>query len=98
MDGFSIPVALKVFSPEQFSDEAEYETGMSRLAHVASQVARIQHDHLVDVQNVVRLDGVFVMEMEWVDVRRSPAAKPRLCSRKSCTQTKASKSTTSVRR
>jgi len=67
VDGFSIPVALKVFSPEPFSDEAKYEAEMSRLAHVASQVARIQHDHLVDVQNVVRLDGVFVMEMEWVD-------------------------------
>jgi len=67
VDGFSIPVALKVFSPKPFADRAAYEREMSRLAHVASRVARIQHDHLIDVQNVVRRDGVYVMEMEWVD-------------------------------
>lgn len=64
---FSIPVALKVFSPEAFADAAAYEAEMLRLARVASRVARIQHDHLVNVQNVVERDGVFVMQMEWID-------------------------------
>ncbi|MEC9010281.1 MAG: serine/threonine-protein kinase [Planctomycetota bacterium] len=67
VDGFTIPVALKVFSPDRFTDRGEYAIEMARLAGVASRVARIQQDHLVDVQNVVSDQGIHVLEMEWVD-------------------------------
>ena len=67
VDGFTIPVALKVFSPDRFTDRGEYAIEMARLARVASRVARIQQDHLVDVQNVVSDQGIHVLEMEWVD-------------------------------
>ena len=39
---------------------------MARMARVASQVASIQHDNLVDVQNFGELNGIYVLEMEWV--------------------------------
>ena len=67
VDGFTIPVALKVFSPDRFTAPVEYTAEMARLATVASRVARIQQDHLVDVQNVVSIEGIHVLEMEWVD-------------------------------
>jgi len=66
-DNFSFPVALKVFSPERFDDAQSYEQEMCRIAQVAARVARIQQDHLIDVQNVIKQDGVHMMEMEWVD-------------------------------
>ena len=67
VDGFTIPVALKIFSPDRFTSPPEYSAEMARLATVASRVARIQQDHLVDVQNVVSVDGIHVLEMEWID-------------------------------
>ena len=67
VDGFTIPVALKVFAPDHFANQDDYADEMARLATVASRVARIQQDHLVDVQNVVSDGGIHVMEMEWVD-------------------------------
>ncbi len=67
VDGFTIPVALKIFSPDRFTTPPEYSAEMARLATVASRVARIQQDHLVDVQNVVSVDGIHVLEMEWID-------------------------------
>ena len=66
-DNFSLPVALKVFSPEPYDDVENYEQEMCRIAQVASRVARIQHDNLIDVQNVIKQDGIHMMEMEWVD-------------------------------
>jgi serine/threonine protein kinase len=67
VDGFTIPVALKVFSPDRFQSQSEYLAEMARLATVASKVARIQQDHLVDIQNVISDNGVYVLEMEWID-------------------------------
>ena len=67
VEGFKIPVALKVFSPDRFDRPSAYAREMSRLAGVASLVASIQQDHLVDVQNVIRHGTIHVMEMEWVD-------------------------------
>jgi serine/threonine-protein kinase len=40
---------------------------MNRIAQVACQVAKIQHDCLLDVQNFIERDRIRIMEMEWVD-------------------------------
>jgi serine/threonine-protein kinase len=66
-DGFGLPVALKVFSPERYADDEAYDAAMARMARVAARVAGIQQDHLIDVHNFVAPEGVRVMEMEWVD-------------------------------
>lgn len=66
-DGFRLPVALKVFSPDRYENDREYEVAMGRMARVAMRVARIQQDHLLDVHNFVAPGGVRVMEMEWID-------------------------------
>jgi serine/threonine protein kinase len=66
-DGFRLPVALKVFSPERYEDDLSYHEAMGRMARVAARVAQIQQDNLLDVQNFVAPDGIRVMEMEWID-------------------------------
>ncbi len=66
-DNFTLPVALKFFSPERFADERGYREAMERMAQVSSRVALIQHDHLLDVQNFIERRRVRVLEMEWVD-------------------------------
>jgi serine/threonine-protein kinase len=40
---------------------------MERMAAVSSQVAQIQHDNLLDVQNFIERGSIRVLEMEWVD-------------------------------
>ncbi|MCR9197626.1 MAG: serine/threonine protein kinase [Planctomycetaceae bacterium] len=64
---FRMPVALKFFSPLQFGSVAKYEAEMLRLTEVASMVARIQEDHLVDVHSFIENNGIFYLEMEWID-------------------------------
>ncbi|MCP4787838.1 MAG: serine/threonine protein kinase [Fuerstiella sp.] len=64
---FRMPLALKFFSPNQFGTADKYESEMLRLAEVTSMVARIQDDHLVDVHSFLEEDGVFYLEMEWID-------------------------------
>jgi len=66
-DGFTLPVALKIFSPERFEDERAYTHAMQRMSRVASQVAQIQHDNLINVQNFFERDRIRMMEMEWID-------------------------------
>ena len=66
-DGFTLPVALKVFSPERFASHQSYNLAMERIAQVASSVAKIQHDNLLDVQNFTERHRIRIMEMEWVD-------------------------------
>ena len=66
-DNFTLPVALKVFSPEWFESHQSYDRAMERMALVAGQVARIQHDSLLDVQNFTERNRIRIMEMEWVD-------------------------------
>ena len=66
-DGFTLPVALKVFSPERFGSHQSYNQAMERIAQVASCVAKIQHDNLLDVQNFTERHRIRIMEMEWVD-------------------------------
>ena len=64
--GFQLPVALKLFSPEPYESRDAYQREMQRITSVASSVAHIQHDNLVDVHNVWEVDGISLMEMEWV--------------------------------
>jgi serine/threonine protein kinase len=65
--GFRLPVALKLFSPEPYESREAYLREMQRITSVASSVAAIQHDNLVDVHNVWEVEGISLMEMEWVD-------------------------------
>ena len=65
--GFTLPVALKVFSPERFETARAYDEAMQRIARVASSVAQIQHDNLLDVDNFVDRNRIRMMVMEWVD-------------------------------
>jgi len=66
-DGFTLPVALKFFSPERYRDEKSYNDAMSRMASVSSRIAQIQHDNLLDVQNFIERSRIRILEMEWVD-------------------------------
>lgn len=66
-DGFTVPVAMKVFSPERYASAAAYNESMLRVATIAARVAMIQHDNLLDVQNFFERDRVRIMLMEWVD-------------------------------
>ena len=66
-DNFTLPVALKFFSPERFPDERGYREAMERMAQVSSRVALIQHDNVLDVQNFIERRRIRVLEMEWVD-------------------------------
>lgn len=64
---FRMPVALKFFSPSQFKSIQKYEAEMLRLTEVASMVARIQDDHLVDIHTFIVDEGIYYLEMEWID-------------------------------
>ncbi|MBN9122007.1 MAG: serine/threonine protein kinase [Planctomycetes bacterium] len=66
-DGFTLPVALKVFSPETYRTPAAYAEDMGRVAAVAARVAAIQHENLVAVHHFSAHAGVRIMRMEWVD-------------------------------
>ncbi len=66
-DEFTLPIALKIFSPEHYSDKSDYGSDMRRIADVAARVALIQHDNVIDVHNFIEEDGIRLMEMEWVD-------------------------------
>jgi eukaryotic-like serine/threonine-protein kinase len=66
-DLFCLPVALKVFSPESYRDVVSYLDDMSRIADIASRVALIQQDNLLDLHNFIEQGGVRIMVMEWID-------------------------------
>jgi eukaryotic-like serine/threonine-protein kinase len=66
-DLFRVPVAVKVFSPENYRDAVSYTEDMSRIAEICSRVALIQHDNLLDLHNFIEQGGVRIMVMEWVD-------------------------------
>ncbi len=66
-DGFTLPVALKIFSPERYTDARSYDEAMVRVARVSARVATIQHDNLLDVQNFVDRNRIRMMVMEWID-------------------------------
>ncbi len=66
-DDFTLPVALKIFSPQSFDTETTYDEAMGRMARVAAMVAQIQQDNLLDVHNFVDHRRIRLMEMEWID-------------------------------
>jgi len=66
-DSFTVPVALKFFSPERYESEGLYVEAMGRIAKVAARVAQIQHDNLLDVQNFIEQRRIRIMQMEWID-------------------------------
>jgi serine/threonine protein kinase len=72
-DSFTLPVALKVFSPERYATPSHYDADMARMGRVAAKVARIQHENLLVVENFLDRDRIRMMVMEWVegfDLRR----------------------------
>ena len=78
-DGFTLPVALKVFSPERYATPVHYDSDMARIGRVAAAVAQIQHENLLVVENFLDRDRIRMMVMEWVegfDLRR--LLKPNL--------------------
>ena len=66
-DDFTVPIAVKVFSPERFANEDGYIETMKRHASVAMQIAQIQHDNLLDVHNFVDRNRIRMLVMEWID-------------------------------
>lgn len=66
-DNFTLPVALKIFSPERYETDQSYDEAMGRMAVVAAHVAQIQQDNLLDVHNWVDRNRIRLMEMEWVN-------------------------------
>jgi serine/threonine-protein kinase len=66
-DDFTLPAALKVFSPERFPDSRAYDDAMIRVARSAARVAQIQHDNLLYVYNFVDRNRIRMLVMEWID-------------------------------
>jgi phosphoglycerate dehydrogenase-like enzyme len=66
-DGFVLPVAIKVFSPERFANDTLYDDEMYNMAKITAKIAKIQHDHLLVVHNWHSMNRVHFMSMEWVD-------------------------------
>src|SRR5215207_7316939 len=46
-DGFLLPVALKVFSPQAYRSAVDYDEDMARVASVAAKAAAVQQGNLV---------------------------------------------------
>jgi serine/threonine-protein kinase len=66
-NGFARAVALKVFSPESYHDATAYADDMVKISQIASRVAGIQHDNVVDIHDFIDYDGIGIMEMEWLE-------------------------------
>ncbi len=66
-DGFALPIAVKIFSPERFNGEEPYNKAMRLMAQVSSRVSKIQHNNLLDILNWIETDGIRLMEMEYID-------------------------------
>ena len=66
-DSFTVPIAVKVFSPERYADAISYEDDMQRIGHIAARVAQIQQEHLLTVHDFVDRSRIRLMVMEWID-------------------------------
>ena len=66
-DEFTLPAAVKIFSPQRFEDVFSYDDTMHRAAHAAARIAQIQHDNLLNVYNFVDRHRIRMLVMEWID-------------------------------
>jgi serine/threonine-protein kinase len=66
-DEFTLPAAIKIFSPERFEDVCNYDEAMVRVARASARIAQIQHDNLLYVYNFVDRHRIRMMVMEWID-------------------------------
>jgi serine/threonine-protein kinase len=66
-DEFTLPAALKIFSPERFDNVRSYDEAMQRVARASARIAQIQHDNLLYVYNFVDRHRVRMMVMEMID-------------------------------
>jgi serine/threonine-protein kinase len=66
-DEFTLPAALKIFSPERFDCVRSYDEAMQRVARASARIAQIQHDNLLYVYNFVDRHRVRMMVMEMID-------------------------------
>ncbi len=66
-DNFTLPVALKIFSPERYADAHAYDEAMASMARTSARVAQIQHDNVLDVHNFVDRSRIRMLVMEWID-------------------------------
>jgi serine/threonine-protein kinase len=66
-DQFTLPIAVKVFSPDRYADARAYDRAMGQMAQVAAIIAQIQQDNLLKVHNVIDRNRIRLMEMEWID-------------------------------
>ena len=66
-DGFNLPVAVKVFSPEPYLRPEDYDQDMRRVAKIASKVAAIQNEHLLSVNHFLDRNRIRVMIMERIE-------------------------------
>jgi serine/threonine-protein kinase len=64
---FSVPIAVKVFSPERFATDTMYDDEMYNMAKMTAKIAKVQHDHLLIVYNWRAMSRIHFMLMEWVD-------------------------------
>jgi serine/threonine protein kinase len=66
-DGFTLPVAIKIFAPDRYDNSRDYDEAMVRMARVAARVAQMQQDNLLDVHNFLDRNRIRMMVMEWID-------------------------------
>ena len=66
-DGFNLPVAVKIFSPEPYATPDDYDQDMLRVGHVAAKVARLESENLLKVLHFLNRDRIRIMIMEWID-------------------------------
>lgn len=66
-DGFNLPVAAKIFSPEPYSNPNDYDQDMRRIGQIASRIARIENENLLNVYHFLNRDRIRIMIMEWID-------------------------------
>lgn len=66
-DDFTLPAALKIFSPARFEDAAAYDEAMKKVARASAKIAQIQHDNLLYVYNFVDRRRIRMLVMEWID-------------------------------
>jgi serine/threonine-protein kinase len=62
-DSFTLPVAIKVFSPKGYSTDGKYGEAMAKIAEISARIALIQHDNVLDIQNFLERNRIRMMIM-----------------------------------